>query len=73
MIADSDRFSATGQSASLAVVSTADALAGRPALLGYLPAGKFPRDMAASQGGGIVLVANFASGQLESVNAAALP
>lgn len=73
VIADSDRFSATGQSASLAVVSTADALAGRPALLGYLPAGKFPRDMAASQGGGIVLVANFASGQLETVNAAALP
>ncbi len=73
VIADSDRFNATGHGASLAVVSTADALAGRPALVGYLPAGQFPRDMAASQGGGTLLVANFASAQLETVNGAALP
>ncbi len=39
VVADSDRFNSAGQRASLAVVDVADALAGRPALLGYLPAG----------------------------------
>ncbi len=73
VVADSDRFSAAGHGASLAVVSTADALAGRPALVGYLPAGKFPRDIAAGPGGDTLLVANFASAQLETVNGAALP
>jgi hypothetical protein len=33
------------KSASLAIVDVRDALAGRPAQLGYLPAGQFPRDM----------------------------
>jgi hypothetical protein len=73
VVADSDRFNAPGQSASLAVVDVADALAGKPALLGYLPAGGFPRDMAVSPGGGTLLVANFTSHQLEAVNIAALP
>jgi DNA-binding beta-propeller fold protein YncE len=73
VVADSDRFGAPGHAASLAVVSVADALASRPALVGYLPAGQFPRDMAAGQGGSTVLVANFSSDQLEVVNAAALP
>jgi len=73
VVADSNRFSADGQAASLAVVSVPAALAGRPALVGYLPAGQFPRDMAATPGGTAVLVANFMSGQLETVNIAALP
>lgn len=72
VVADSNRFG-TAKSASLAVVDVADALAGRPALLGYLPAGLFPRDMAAGPGGGTVLVANYGSGQVETVNGAALP
>ncbi len=73
VVADSNRFGAAGQSASLAVVDVPDALAGRPALLGYLPAGLFPRDMAASPDGSTVLVANYDSGQIETVNVAALP
>jgi DNA-binding beta-propeller fold protein YncE len=73
VVADSNRFAAAGQSASLAVVDVPDALAGRPALVGYLPAGLFPRDMAAGPGGGTVLVANYVSGQIETVNLAALP
>jgi DNA-binding beta-propeller fold protein YncE len=73
VVADSNRFAAAGQAASLAVVSVPAALAGRPALVGYLPAGQFPRDMAAAPGGRTVLVANFASGQLETVNIGALP
>jgi DNA-binding beta-propeller fold protein YncE len=73
VVADSDRFNSAGQSASMAVVNVADALAGRPALIGYLPAGGFPRDVAADNSGGTVLVANYLSGQLEAVNIGALP
>jgi hypothetical protein len=73
VVADSNRFDTAGSRASLAVVSVADALAGRPALVGYLPAGEFPRDMAASPDGSTVLVANYASAQLETVNASDLP
>jgi DNA-binding beta-propeller fold protein YncE len=73
IVADSDRFGESGQAASLAVVNVAHALQARPALVGYLPAGQFPRDLAASPSGSTVLVANYASGQLETVNLAALP
>lgn len=73
VVADSNRFGASGESASLAVVDVPDALAGRPALAGYLPAGQFPRDMATSPNGSTVLVANYDSGQIETVNLAALP
>jgi DNA-binding beta-propeller fold protein YncE len=71
--ADSDLYGPAGQAASLAVVDVADALKGRPALVGYLPAGQYPRDVAASPDGSTVLVANYDSGQLETVNGAALP
>ncbi len=73
LVADSNRFNASGQHASLAVVDVHDALADRPALLGYLPAGLFPRDVAANPAGTTVLVANYASGQVESVDVADLP
>ena len=73
VVADSNRFNASGQHASLAVVDVHAALAGRPALLGYLPAGMFPRDVAANPVGSSVLVANFASSQLESVDVADVP
>jgi DNA-binding beta-propeller fold protein YncE len=71
--ADSNRFAPGFPVSNLAVVSVAAALAGRPALLGYLPAGRFPRDVAASASGSVLLVANYASGQAETVNPAALP
>lgn len=73
VIADSDRFAAGFPVSNLAVVNVADALAGKAALVGYLPAGRFPRDVAASADGSVVLVANFASGDAEAINAAALP
>jgi DNA-binding beta-propeller fold protein YncE len=73
VVADSDRFLAASQSASLAVVGTADALAGRTALLGYLPAGGFPRDISAGPAGGMLLVADYSTGQLEEVSTASLP
>ena len=73
VVADSNRFTAAGASASLAVVDVSDALKGRPALFGYLPAGGFPRQMAVEQGGRTLLVTNFDSSQLETVNVADLP
>ena len=73
VVADSNRFNASGQHASLAVVDVHAALAGRPAVLGYLRAGTFPRDVAANPGGNAVLVANNTSSQVESVDVADLP
>jgi len=72
VVADSNRFLAPGRSASLAVISTAAALAGRPALLGFLPSGLFPRDVSVD-GRGQLLVANYESSQLETVQGADLP
>jgi DNA-binding beta-propeller fold protein YncE len=73
VVADSNRFGAPGAASSLGVVDVPAALAGRPALLGYLPAGGFPRQMAVEPGGRTLLVTNFSSDQLEAVDLADLP
>jgi len=73
VVADSNRFHAQHARSSLAVVSVPAALAGRPALLGLLPAGGFPREMALEPGGRTLLVTCFASGQVEAVDVARLP
>ena len=73
VVADSNRFLAPGATSSLAVVNVAAALAGKPALAGLLPAGQFPREMAAEPGGRTLLVTNFDSGQVELVHVAGLP
>jgi DNA-binding beta-propeller fold protein YncE len=73
VVANSNRFGAAGAASSLAVVNVAAALAGRPALAGYLPAGGFPREMALEPGGRTLLVGNFTSQQLEAVGVAGLP
>jgi DNA-binding beta-propeller fold protein YncE len=73
VVADSNRFGLRGASSNLAVVNVAAALAGRPALAGYLPAGGFPRQMALEPDGRTLLVTNFASQQLEAVDVANLP
>jgi len=73
VVADSNRFQIPGATASLAVIDVPDAIGGMPALLGYLPAGLFPREMALAFGGRTLLVANYISNQLESVNVAGLP
>jgi DNA-binding beta-propeller fold protein YncE len=72
VVANSNRFGAAGANSSLTVVSVTAALAGRPAVLGELPAGGFPRDMAVSPGG-TLLVSDYASSQLQAVSTAALP
>lgn len=73
VVADSNRFGTAGKSASLAVVDVSHAPARHPALVGYLPAGQFPPDMAVAAAGSTLLVANYDSAQLETVNLTALP
>jgi DNA-binding beta-propeller fold protein YncE len=73
VVADSNRFDAPNATSNLAVVSVPSALAGRPSLVGYLPAGAFPRQMALEPDGKTLLVTNFVSRQLEAVGVAGLP
>jgi len=73
VVADSDRFGPEGAASSLAVVDVTAARAGRPALLGYLPAGGFPREMALEPGGSTLLVTDYNSEQLAAVSVAHLP
>ena len=72
VVADSNRFSVAGARANLAVINVADALDGRPAIVGHIPAGRFPRDMTAAPNG-TVLVSDFSSGQVEAVDTATIP
>jgi DNA-binding beta-propeller fold protein YncE len=73
VVADSNRFGARGASSDLGVVNVADALAGKAAVLGHIPAGQFPREMALEPDGQRLLVTNYASGQLEAVSIPTLP
>jgi DNA-binding beta-propeller fold protein YncE len=58
---------------SISVVSTADALARRPAVTGSLPTGLFPRDLGYDPTTGQVLVANYRSDTVELLRAPAAP
>jgi DNA-binding beta-propeller fold protein YncE len=73
VVADSNRFGAQRATSDLSVVNVAAALAGRPAVAGFIPAGQFPREMALVPGGQRLLVSNFASGQLEAISVPSLP
>jgi DNA-binding beta-propeller fold protein YncE len=73
VVADSNRFNAPGASSDLSVVNVAAALAGRPAVIGVIPAGQFPREMALVPGGQRLLVSNYASGQLEAISVPSIP
>lgn len=73
VVADSDRFGPEDPPSNLAVVNVEAALAGRPALLGYVPASRFPREASTTPDGGSVLVTNFASGEIEIVPVRDLP
>lgn len=73
VVADSDRFQPSGANASLSVVSVVAAVSGKPAVLGQIAAGVFPREMALVPGGRTLLVGNYMSGQLEAVSVPSLP
>jgi DNA-binding beta-propeller fold protein YncE len=51
----------------------AAALAGKPAVLGVISAGQFPREMALEPDGQRLLVTNYLSGQLEAVSIPTIP
>jgi DNA-binding beta-propeller fold protein YncE len=73
VVADSNRFAAPGAHSDLSVVDVAAALAGKSAVVGRIPAGQFPREMALEPAGQRLLVTNFASGQLEAVSIPSIP
>jgi DNA-binding beta-propeller fold protein YncE len=73
VVCDSNRFLRKGSHSGLTVVDTAAAVARRSAVLGEIAAGGFPRDASADAAGRELLVANFQSGQLETVPLSAVP
>ena len=73
VVADSDRFNAKGATANLAVVNVGAALAGRPALLGLIPAGAFPREMTVIPRTDTLLVTDYLAEQVQAVNLATAP
>ena len=66
VVADSNRFNIAGASAGLSIIDARAALEGRPALLGVVDAGQFPRELSL-EANGTLLVTNFDSGQLEAI------
>jgi DNA-binding beta-propeller fold protein YncE len=73
VVADSNRFDAPGAEANLVVVNTTAALEGKPAVLGHIASGLFPRDMATTRDDKVILVSNYQSNEIEVVPVTALP
>jgi hypothetical protein len=48
---DSDRYGAPEKNQTIAAINVADALGHRPSLIGFLPAGAFPRQFEQSRSG----------------------
>jgi DNA-binding beta-propeller fold protein YncE len=67
LVTDSDRGLVAGSSGrtAVSVISTAAALAGRPALTGMLAAGLFPRELTYDAAHGSVLMSDFASATVQ--------
>ena len=73
VVADANLNGLAGVPSNLAVVSTADALSGKPALLGYIPTGPVPRQFAVEPGGMTLLVTVENAHQLEAISIGDLP
>jgi DNA-binding beta-propeller fold protein YncE len=73
VVADSNRDNVGSSTGNLAVINVADALAGRPALIGTIKAGTAPRQFALEPNGKTLLVTNTGSGQVEAVHVGQLP
>jgi serine/threonine protein kinase/DNA-binding beta-propeller fold protein YncE len=73
VVADSNRDGGPGAVANLAVVDTAKALAGKPALVGYLRSGLQPRQFAVVPHSTTLLVTNTKSAQVQTVDLSRLP
>jgi len=68
VVADSNRFSAAPGPRYLSIIDEGLALAGKPALLGQVVTAMFPRDMCLEAGGLTVLVTDFRSSQVQSLD-----
>ncbi len=73
VVADSNLNGLATAAANLAVVDTARALAGKPALLGYVPAGLLPRQLAVEPGGATLLVTEQGAHRVQALRIAGLP
>jgi len=73
VVGDSNLGAPTGQASNLAVISTAKALARKPALLGYVPTGRVPRRMTVLPDGKTLLVTVTYSHELQTFSVADLP
>jgi len=73
VLVDSNLNSLNGAVSSIAVVDTARALAGKPALLGYIPTGQVPRAVVVEPGGSTLLVTDEHAGQLQALRVADVP
>lgn len=71
--ADSNRFYYANATAGLSVVDVHAALRGEQAVLGQIPTGFFPRELAISPSGSTILVADYDSEQVQSVDVATIP
>ncbi len=65
LTADSARFTSPNTPQTVSVVNTRAALAGRPALAGTIPAGKFPREFGYDPITGEVILSNYLSNTVE--------
>jgi DNA-binding beta-propeller fold protein YncE/tRNA A-37 threonylcarbamoyl transferase component Bud32 len=73
IVADSNLHTQKGATANLVVVDSAAALAGKPAVLGVIPAGLLPRQLAMVANSTTLLVSNSTSEQLQAVDISNLP
>jgi DNA-binding beta-propeller fold protein YncE len=73
LVADSGRSRGRAGAPGLTVIDTTRALAGRPAVLGSIPTGLDPRQLALVPRRATALVTNYGSEQLEAVDLAAIP
>ncbi len=73
LMADSNRFEYSNTTAGLSVVDVDAALSGGRAILGQVPTGAFPRELAVSEDGGTVLVSDYGSEMVQAVDVASLP
>ena len=73
VVADSNRDGGPGAQPNVAVVDTAKALAGKPALVGYLRSGLQPRQFAVVSHSTTLLITNTKSAQVQTVDLSRLP
>ncbi len=72
LVANSNRFASNAQRETFSVVDIERALTGRPAILGSIPVGSFPREIVVDASQGSIFVTNFGSGSLSVIGVESL-